>query len=60
VKLLREATDVLSRCGARGAIEQRIAELSARALHTVESAELAQARRVLLLGAVDVLTDRRS
>lgn len=60
VRLLREATDVLTRCGARNAIEQRISELSARALESVAGAELAQARRTLLLGAVDVLTDRRS
>jgi len=59
-KLLREATDVLTRCGARAAVEQRIAELSARALSSVEVAELALARRALLLGAVDALTDRRS
>jgi len=60
VKLLREATDVLTRCGARAAVEERIAELSARALSSVEAAELAEARRTLLLGAVDALTDRRS
>lgn len=60
VKLLREATDVLTRCGARAAVEKRIAELSNRALTSVEVAELAEARRTLLLGAVDALTDRRS
>lgn len=59
-KLLREATDVLTRCGAKSAIERRIHELSARALESVECAELAQARRTLLLGAVDALTERRS
>ena len=60
VKLLREATEILSRCGAHAAIEKRIGELSDRALVAVEVPELAEARRTLLLGAVDALTDRRS
>ncbi|HVW28482.1 MAG TPA: polyprenyl synthetase family protein [Polyangiaceae bacterium] len=60
VKLLREATDILTRCGARAAVEERISELSARALASVDVPELAEARRTLLLGAVDALTDRRS
>jgi len=60
VKLLREATDVLSRCGAKDAIERRIAELSNRALESIASADLPEPRRKLLLSAVDALTDRRS
>jgi geranylgeranyl diphosphate synthase, type I len=57
---LRQGTAVLERCGARLAVEERIRELGARALEEIDHAGLPDARRKLLVGAMDVLTDRRS
>jgi geranylgeranyl diphosphate synthase type I len=57
---LRKAVDVLERSGAREAVEKRIEELGARALDIVSSIGLPEARRRLLVGAVEALTERRN
>jgi geranylgeranyl diphosphate synthase type I len=59
-KDLRAATEALAHCGARKAVEDRIADLSSRALDALASSKLPAPRRELLVGAVDILTDRRS
>lgn len=57
---LRRAVDVLERCGARSAVEQRIQALSAQARELLARSSIPAARRRLLLDAVDILTARRS
>jgi geranylgeranyl diphosphate synthase type I len=59
-KDLRAATEALAHCGARKAVEDRILDLSTRALDALASSKLPSPRRELLVGAVDILTDRRS
>ena len=57
---LRAAVDVLETSGARRAVEERIATLTARALDALRAADLSENRHRLLIGAVEALTDRRS
>jgi geranylgeranyl diphosphate synthase type I len=57
---LRQATEALERSGVRKVIEARITELAAKALDVIETAKLPEPRRRLLVGAVDILVDRRS
>ncbi len=57
---LKDAIDVLERCGAKTAVEERIVDLATRALELIAHADLPEPRRRLLVGAVDALTDRRS
>jgi len=57
---LRAAVDVLESCGARLAVEERIATLTTRALDALRAADLSESRHRLLIGAVEALTDRRS
>jgi geranylgeranyl diphosphate synthase type I len=57
---LRAAVGVLESCGARRVVEERIQELTTRALEALSSASLPESRHRLLKGAIEALTDRRS
>jgi geranylgeranyl diphosphate synthase type I len=57
---LRAAVGVLETSGARRVVEDRIQELTARALEALAAAPLPETRHRLLRGAVEALTDRRS
>jgi len=60
VQKLRDAALAIEHCGAKGAVERRIEDLAARSLDLVAAGGLPEARKRLLVGAVNALTDRRS
>lgn len=59
-KDLERVVEMLDRCGAKRAVEERIAELSNRSRDVVASGRLSEPSQRLLVGAVDALVERQN